>query len=92
MKKKWEVNPEPGIGNSEINNRPDLLSDIQESVFQYWSVADLIRVIIPPFAIRYAQEDISLKDTRDLKILIILAVVLNNRAGERRGSVTNRPG
>lgn len=65
-----------------------LLSDISPRVSLYWSVADLLQVLIPFFAFRYTGADIAITRRRDLFILIIFGVVLNNLVGAIWGSLT----
>ncbi len=65
-----------------------LLSGIPWDISLYWSIADLIQVLIPLLAFRYARADIGLADIRDLGILIVSGVIINNLAGAAWGTLT----
>lgn len=65
-----------------------LLSGIPPDVALYWSLADLWQVIIPLGAFRHWGCDPGLRSARDLLVLAVFGVVLNNVAGAVWGSGT----
>lgn len=65
-----------------------LLSGIPWDISLYWSLADLIQVLVPLLAFRYTQADIALSNLRDLGILILSGVVINNLVGAFWGTLT----
>ncbi len=65
-----------------------ILSGIPPGVSLYWSLADFWQVLIPLLAFRFLGADPSLRNTRDIGILLISGVVLNNLAGALWGSVS----
>ena len=65
-----------------------LLSGIPWDISLYWSLADLIQVLVPLIAFRYTRADIALSNIRDLGILILSGVLINNLAGAAWGTLT----
>lgn len=65
-----------------------LLSGIPPDVALYWSLADLWQVLIPLVAFREMGCDPALRSRRDILVLVVFGVVLNNVAGAAWGSVT----
>ena len=64
-----------------------LLSGIPPDVSLYWSLADFWQVVIPLLAFRLFHADPSLRTMRDIGILLVYGVFLNNLAGALWGSV-----
>ena len=65
-----------------------VLSGISPEVSLLWSLADFWQVIIPLLAFRFFKADPSLRSARDLGILVVFGIILNNIAGALWGSVT----
>jgi integral membrane sensor domain MASE1 len=65
-----------------------VLSGIPPEVSLFWSFADFWQVIIPLAAFRMLHADPALKSRRDLIILLLFGVVLNNLVGAIWGSAT----
>jgi hypothetical protein len=65
-----------------------ILSGLPPDVSLYWSLADFWQVLIPLVAFRVLKADPSLRSTRDLGILVVFGIILNNVAGALWGSVT----
>jgi hypothetical protein len=65
-----------------------LLSGIPPDVSLYWSLADFWQVLIPLLAFRFLHADPSLRNMRDMGILLVFGVFLNNLAGAVWGSVS----
>jgi integral membrane sensor domain MASE1 len=65
-----------------------LLSGIPPEVNLFWSLADFWQVLIPLAAFRLLHADPALKSRRDLIILLVFGVILNNLAGAIWGSTT----
>jgi hypothetical protein len=65
-----------------------ILSGLPPDVSLYWSFADLWEVLIPLLAFRMLRANPSLESTRDLGILVVFGIVLNNLAGALWGSAT----
>ena len=65
-----------------------ILSGLPPDVSLYWSLADFWQVLIPLIAFRVLKADPSLRSTRDLGILVVFGIILNNVAGALWGSVT----
>lgn len=65
-----------------------ILCGLSPAVSLVKSVADLVQVLIPLFAFRLLGADVSLKNRRDLLILIVFGVVLNNLVGALWGTFT----
>jgi hypothetical protein len=65
-----------------------VLSGIPPDVSLYWSLADLWQVLIPLIAFRYFGGDPALRSWRDIGLLMVFAIVLNNLAGAAWGSVS----
>ncbi|MCX6701103.1 MAG: hypothetical protein NTV68_14500 [Methanomicrobiales archaeon] len=65
-----------------------LLGGIPPDVNLYWSLADFWQVIIPLMAFRYFACDPGQRSRRDLGVLVIFGVVINNVVGATWGSVT----
>jgi integral membrane sensor domain MASE1 len=65
-----------------------LLSGIPPEVSLYWSLADFWQVLIPLLAFRYFHADPSLRNMRDMGILLVFGVFLNNLTGALWGSVS----
>lgn len=68
-----------------------VLSGLSPATSLVWSVADLLQVAIPLLAFRLLGADISLKTRRDLAILVIFGIVVNNLAGAIWGTLTLAP-
>jgi len=54
----------------------------------FWSLADLWQVLIPLLAFRSMDADISLKREKDLLLLLVFGIFLNNLAGAAWGSAS----
>jgi hypothetical protein len=65
-----------------------ILSGLPPDVSLYWSLADFWQVLIPLVAFRVLKADPSLRSTRDLGILVVFGIILNNVAGALWGSVS----
>jgi integral membrane sensor domain MASE1 len=65
-----------------------ILSGIPPDVSLYWSLADLWQVLIPLLAFRVLKADPSLRSVRDVGILLVSGVFLNNLAGALWGSMS----
>jgi len=65
-----------------------ILSGLSPAVSLVWSVADLIQVLIPLFAFRLLGADAAIKNRRDLLVLVLFGIVLNNLAGAVWGTLT----
>jgi integral membrane sensor domain MASE1 len=65
-----------------------ILSGVPPDVSLYWSLADFWQVIIPLVAFRVLKADPSLRTLRDLGILVVFGIILNNIAGALWGSAT----
>ena len=65
-----------------------VLSGLSPEVSLVWSIADLVQVLIPLFAFRLLGADVSLKTRRDLFVLILFGIILNNLAGGILGTLT----
>lgn len=65
-----------------------LLSGIPADVSLFWSLADFWQVLIPLVAFRTLHADPALLTRRDLVILIVFGVFLNNLCGAIWGSLT----
>jgi integral membrane sensor domain MASE1 len=65
-----------------------LLNGISPDVCLYWSLADFWQVLIPLLAFRFLHADPSLRNLRDMGILLVFGVFLNNLAGAVWGSVS----
>ena len=65
-----------------------ILSGIPPDVSLYWSLADLWQVLIPLLAFRVLKADPSLRSVRDVGILLVSGVFLNNLAGAIWGSMS----
>ncbi|WAC05817.1 MAG: hypothetical protein OS112_04105 [Methanoregula sp.] len=65
-----------------------LLSGLPPDVSLYWSLADLWQVLIPLIAFRAFACDPALKTRRDMGVLVVFGIILNNAAGAVWGSVT----
>lgn len=63
-----------------------LLGGIPAGVNLYWSIADLLQVLIPLAAFRLLHADISLQTRRDALIFLVFGVLLNNAAGALWGT------
>jgi hypothetical protein len=64
-----------------------ILSGLPPDVSLYWSLADFWQVLIPLIAFRLLKADPSLRSSRDLGILVVFGILLNNVAGALWGSV-----
>ncbi len=53
-----------------------------------WAVAGLLQVLIPLIAVRKFEVDLALENRRDLSILILFGVVINNLVGAGWGAFT----
>lgn len=65
-----------------------ILSGIPVDVSLLWSFADFLEAFIPLLAFRILKADPSLISWRDVSILLIFGIVLNNCIGAAWGSVT----
>lgn len=65
-----------------------LLSGIPPDVSLYWSLADFWQVIIPLVAFRELGCDPALTSKKDVGVLLIFGIVLNNLVGATWGAVT----
>jgi hypothetical protein len=65
-----------------------ILSGIPPDVALYWSLADLWQVLIPLVAFRVLKADPALGGWRDLGVLLLTCVVVNNLIGAIWGSAT----
>lgn len=65
-----------------------LLGGLPPDVSLYWSLADFWQVIIPLLAFRYFACDPGIKTRRDLGVLVLFGIIINNVAGAAWGSVT----
>lgn len=63
-----------------------LLGGVPPGVDLYWSIADLLEVLIPLAAFRLLHADISLQTWRDALVFLIFGVLLNNAAGALWGT------
>lgn len=68
-----------------------VLSGLSPATSLVWSVADLLQVIIPLLAFRLLGADVALRTRRDLAILVIFGIVVNNLAGAIWGVLTLAP-
>lgn len=64
-----------------------ILSGLPPDVSLFWSLADFWQVLIPLIAFRVFKADPSLRSARDLGILVVFGIILNNVAGALWGSV-----
>lgn len=65
-----------------------LLGGVPAGVNLYWSIADLLQVLIPLAAFRLLHADISLQNRRDALIFLVFGVLLNNATGALWGTGT----
>jgi integral membrane sensor domain MASE1 len=65
-----------------------LLSGIPADLNLFWSLADFWQVLIPMFAFRYLLVDPAITTKRDLAILLLFGVLINNLIGALWGSIT----
>ena len=65
-----------------------LLSGIPMDVSLYWSLSDFWQALIPLLAFRYFHVDPALTGRRDLLIVLLFGVLLNNLCGAVWGSLT----
>lgn len=65
-----------------------ILSGIPPGVNLFWSLADFWQVLIPLLAFRMSGAEVLLKGTKDLLMLIVFGILLNNLAGAIWGSAT----
>jgi len=65
-----------------------ILAGIPPQVAVYWSLADLWQVLIPLVALRMLQVNLSLATRRDMILVIVFAVLINNAFGAAWGAVT----
>jgi len=68
-----------------------VLSGLSPTTSLVWSVADLLQVIIPLLAFRLLGGDVSLRTRRDLGILIVFGIIVNNLAGAIWGTLSLAP-
>jgi hypothetical protein len=54
----------------------------------YWSVAGLLQVLIPLVALRTFEVDLALETRRDISLVLLFGVVINNIAGAAWGAWT----
>jgi hypothetical protein len=65
-----------------------LLSGIPPGVNLFWSLADFWQVLIPLIAFRYFLADPALRSRRDLAVVLLFGVILNNLCGALWGTLT----
>lgn len=65
-----------------------LLGGVPAETGLYWSIADLLQVLIPLAAFQLLHADISLQTRRDALIFLVFGVLLNNAAGALWGTGT----
>jgi len=65
-----------------------LLSGVPAGVSLYWSIADLLQVLIPLAAFSLLHAEVSLKTKRDAVIFLIFGCFINNAVGALWGSGT----
>jgi len=68
-----------------------VLSGLSPTTSLVWSVADLLQVAIPLLAFRLLGADASLRTRRDMGILIVFGIILNNLAGAIWGTLSLAP-
>nr|WP_321350965.1 hypothetical protein [uncultured Methanoregula sp.] len=68
-----------------------VLSGLSPTTSLVWSVADLLQVAIPLLAFRLLGGDVSLRTRRDMGILIVFGIILNNLAGAIWGTLSLAP-
>ena len=54
----------------------------------YWAVAGLLQVLIPLVALRTFEVDLTLKNRRDISLLLLFGIVINNIVGAAWGAWT----
>jgi hypothetical protein len=54
----------------------------------YWAIAGLLQVLIPLVALRSLDADLSLENLRDVNILVVFGILLNNIVGAAWGAWT----
>jgi hypothetical protein len=64
-----------------------VLSGIPPEVSVYWSLADLWQVLIPLVALRMLNVDLTLDKRRDIIVIVIFGIVINNAFGALWGTV-----
>jgi len=64
-----------------------ILAGISPEVAVFWALADLFEVLIPLVAVRYLSIDPGLRTRRDLLLMVLFAVILNNIVGAAWGAV-----
>jgi integral membrane sensor domain MASE1 len=65
-----------------------ILSGLSPDVSLYWSLADFWQVLIPLLAFRLLKADPSIRSIRDLGIVVVFGVILNNLIGAIWGTLT----
>ena len=65
-----------------------VLSGLSPEVSLYWSIADFLQVLIPLLAFRMLGGDISIRTRRDVAILVVFGIVLNNVVGAIWGTLS----
>jgi hypothetical protein len=65
-----------------------LLGGIPPEVSLFWSLADFWEALIPLIAFRYFAADPAIHSWRDLGILVVFGILLNNVAGAAWGSLS----
>jgi len=65
-----------------------ILSGLFPAFSLFWSVADFLQVLIPLIAFRMLGADIALKSRRDVVILVLFGIILNNLAGAIWGALS----
>jgi hypothetical protein len=63
-----------------------ILGGISPGLNLFWSLADLRQVLIPLLAFQLTKAGVSLENAKDLLILLVFGVLLNNLAGAALGS------
>lgn len=65
---------------------PSLLQ--RPEIAMIWAVAGILQVVIPLVAVRKFEVDLTLQSRRDLTIIILFAVLINNLVGAAWGAFT----
>jgi integral membrane sensor domain MASE1 len=69
-----------------VLSTPDLLK--HPEIAAIWAVAGLLQVLIPLVAVRITEADLTLANLRDVTILLLFAVLINNVIGAAWGAYT----
>jgi hypothetical protein len=65
-----------------------VLSGLSPGFALFWSIADLIQVLIPLIAFRMLGADVALTSRRDVAILLVSGILLNNLIGAVCGTLS----